>query len=69
MQLLQYLLMIHAVDGGPTVTSIATHCTAPLPLQISTLHHEFISPLVTVTKHLIILGFPCVTIWASSSTS
>lgn len=50
--------MIHSIDGGPIVTGTVTHCTEDLSLQVSALHHEYISFLVTITtKPPIILGF------------
>lgn len=58
-QLLPHSLHIHAIEGGSIRSGTITHCTQPLLLQVSVLHQECISFLVTITaKHQMILWFP-----------
>lgn len=57
-QLLQHPLQIKTTGVGSIGTGVIMLCTKPLLLQVSALHVESISFLVTVTtKHLIILLF------------
>lgn len=59
LQPLKNPLNISTIDGGPISSGIITQRTKPLQLQVSGLHLEKISFLVTVTpEHPIILGFP-----------
>lgn len=57
-QVLQCPLTVTTVYGGPIGIGFVTHCTAPIPLQVSALHNGSISLLVMGTKCPIILRFP-----------
>lgn len=56
---MQHPLKIKAINGGPISTGSIMLCTKPLSPQVSAIHMDLITFLVTVTtNHPIILGFP-----------
>lgn len=57
---LETLIDLTTINGGSIGKGQATHMTEPITLQVSFLHQELSSFLVTrTTRHAIILGAPC----------
>lgn len=60
-QALQHPLGIRPISGSPIGRGNVTHCTELLHLQVSALHQEYPSLLITITMSMsqpLILGFP-----------
>lgn len=59
LQKLSCPIKLRTIDRGPIETGQINFCTEPLHMQLSSLHHEYISFLITdCPKYSIILGEP-----------